>query len=189
MYLLHFLITLSLTSAWNIGLPGGRKVSFDDGVFRIRLEDVRTLPTVPPRDTPPAATTKIQVRDTGTVKGCGAFCLEPMAKHTFLGFYEGVRITSLLKEELDNPGDYVLSLDGGATFLDGYQRAQDRTTFSPAHLNHADKGTDECNCLRVLGENNVDVAFFTARDVREDEELCFDYGAQYWEGHRQGTKI
>ncbi len=65
-------------------------------------------------------------------------------------------------------------------------RAQDRSSFSAVHLNHADKGSDECNVIRLLEDDRV--AFFTSRDVLEDEELCFDYGKQFWNG-RENQKI
>eukprot|EP00546_Thalassionema_frauenfeldii_P021246 CAMPEP_0178902470 /NCGR_PEP_ID=MMETSP0786-20121207/4619_1 /TAXON_ID=186022 /ORGANISM="Thalassionema frauenfeldii, Strain CCMP 1798" /LENGTH=79 /DNA_ID=CAMNT_0020573733 /DNA_START=335 /DNA_END=574 /DNA_ORIENTATION=+ len=79
-----------------------------------------------------------------------------------------------------------MSLDGGMTFLDGYDPAQNRVRFTPAHLNHADKGQDACNCLRILEDGRV--AFFTARSIDVGEELCFDYGSSYWEG-REAEKI
>ena len=70
----------------------------------------------------------------------------------------------------------MLSLDGGVTFIDGYDRAQDRSCFSPAHLNHEDSDKEGCNCVRVLDKEGKGVAFFTQRLVAEGEELCFDYG-------------
>jgi SET domain-containing protein len=79
-----------------------------------------------------------------------------------------------------------MSLDGGATFQDGFKRAQDRSTFAPVHLNHEDKGKSGCNCFRNLDDGRV--AFFAARPINAGEEMCFDYGASYWEG-REGKKI
>lgn len=179
------LIQSHLTTAWNFPLPGGRNVCFDDGVLRIQLEDITTLPKMPPPETLPSQSTlaSIQVKDTGTKKGFGAFCTSSLAPEEFLGFYKGEQITSL--DGLPNT-EYVMSMDGGVTFLDGYQRAQDRTTFAPVHLNHEDRGELGCNCLRILDDGRV--AFFTARQIEVGEELCFDYGANYWEG-REGAKV
>jgi SET domain-containing protein len=59
-------------------------------------------------------------------------------------------------------------------------RAKDRTEFSPVHLNHADKGTRGCNVIRLLEDDRV--AFFTSRDIVREEELCFDYGSNFWKG-------
>eukprot|EP00550_Attheya_septentrionalis_P012929 CAMPEP_0198304236 /NCGR_PEP_ID=MMETSP1449-20131203/57297_1 /TAXON_ID=420275 /ORGANISM="Attheya septentrionalis, Strain CCMP2084" /LENGTH=114 /DNA_ID=CAMNT_0044006751 /DNA_START=387 /DNA_END=734 /DNA_ORIENTATION=- len=81
----------------------------------------------------------------------------------------------------NNGMDYVLSLDGGVTFLDGSERAMDRSCFSPVHLNHADRETWQCNCIRELLNDNQ-VVFFTARDIIEGEELCFNYGDNFWKG-------
>mmetsp|Transcript_9528 Transcript_9528/g.14196 ORF Transcript_9528/g.14196 Transcript_9528/m.14196 type:complete len:86 (-) Transcript_9528:150-407(-) len=84
--------------------------------------------------------------------------------------------------------DYVMSLDGGVTFIDGYNRAKDRTSFSTVHLNHADRGAPDCNCIRILDENESAVCFFTSRDILTGEELCFDYGANFWSG-REHCKV
>ena len=176
---------LTLSAAWNVPLPGGRQVSFVDGILRIQLEDTTNLPKMPPPDTTISQTTlgSIKVQDTGSRKGFGSFCLSPLPQDEFLGFYEGKVIISL--NGLPNT-EYIMSLDGGVTFLDGFQRAQDRTIFSPVHLNHEDKGNPGCNCLRILDDNRV--AFFTARPIEMGEELCFDYGGSYWQG-REETKI
>jgi SET domain-containing protein len=70
-------------------------------------------------------------------------------------------------------------------------RAQDRSTFSPVHLNHSDKGTTACNCIRLLSDDDEDgdgnnsnsrIAFFTSRDIQQGEELCFSYGNNFWMG-------
>lgn len=65
-------------------------------------------------------------------------------------------------------------------------RAQDRCYFEPAHLNHADKGTPECNVIRVLVDERM--CFFTARDILEGEELAYDYGEDFWVG-REDIKV
>ncbi len=65
-------------------------------------------------------------------------------------------------------------------------RAQDKSEFAPVHLNHADKGTPECNVIRLLEDGRV--AFFTSRDIIPGEEMCFNYGANFWKG-REGDKI
>jgi hypothetical protein len=57
-------------------------------------------------------------------------------------------------------------------------RAQDKSIFSPVHLNHAPKSAHGCNCQRLLFEDKV--AFFTARGIEVNEELSFDYGNNFW---------
>lgn len=172
-------------------LPGGRKVSFQNGLLRIQLDSQANKPKVIP--SPGSAATlqtldKITLKDTGTIKGFGAFATAPLGCHTFLGFYEGETINgreNLERIANDNRRDYILSLDGGVTFIDGYRRAMDRSIFSPCHLNHADKEKGDCNCMRILLDDGSNVAFFTSRNIQANEELCFDYGKNYWEGREQ----
>ena len=195
---------IAVASAWTLPFPGGRQVSYRDGIIRIQLENQANLPTIPPLGTSCSEQVLncIELKDTKTPKGWGAFCCDaPIPKHAFLGFYEGtlMDLSDPSSREIDkailsldqipkHKSGYVLSLDGGETFLDGYDRAQDRTRFSPVHLNHADKTTPLCNCLRLLCEDSQNVAFFTSRTVAVGEELCFDYGANYWKG-REAEKL
>jgi hypothetical protein len=215
-----------LVEALNIPLPGGRFIRYnsDSGVLRINLEgdtNINSLSSfaemIPPPNT--KASTEIlvaiQIQPTA-LKGDGAFfatgststgpCV--LTKHTFLGFYEGDIIQS--REELERRYkttqnmnmNHVMSLDGGVTFLDGRGMAEDKSRFTPAHLNHAEKGTPECNCLRLLRQDDdLDsstgtgsdlcsiVAFFTARDISVGEELCIDYGADFWRGRENEKKV
>lgn len=184
------------------------------GVLRINLSSKnkeKPTPPAPSLDTRPNEHTmqSIAIRDTGTERGYGAFATNPLEETTFLGWYEGtlvkgrekldVRIRER-KRQLDNAqnqgigdsgggaNDYVLSLDGGVTFIDGYDRAQDRSRFSPALLNHEDSDKEGCNCVRVLEKEGRGVAFFTQRLVAEGEELRFDYGQNFWKG-REDQKL
>ena len=196
-------------SAWQLNLPGGGRVQYNDGVLRIRTPQAESsilpdalLQIASDAKPTPETLASIVNRDTGTIKGNGAFCVQPLSQHTFLGFYQGKRVTTNTMD--DNgpnetnktrqfgqslPNEYIMALDGGVTFLDGQERAQDRSVFTPAHLNHAKKTDRGCNCLRILTNDNTNVAFFTARDVEAGEELCFDYGDAYWEGRRQDEII
>jgi len=186
-----FVLMISVSHCFNIPLPGGKSVRFEEGgIIRIKYEkDNSDLPPVPEPGTQVSKQVlqSMEIRDTGTIKGFGVYCTRPLERHSFLGFYEGTLVES--RKELDKkktPKDYVMSTDGGATFLDGYERAQDRMAISPVHLNHKDKDTEGCNCLRLLQGRNV--AFFTSRQIEVGEELCFDYGDNYWKG-RESEKI
>ena len=201
--------------AFELNLPGGRSISYSSstGVLRINLSQPKMgkpIPSAPPLDARPSEQTmqSIEVRDTGTDRGYGAFATEPLDEATFLGWYEGTIVKgrknlderiNARKRQLqldaaeqqdgqDGANDYVLSLDGGVTFIDGYDRAQDRSCFSPAHLNHEDSDKEGCNCVRVLDKEGKGVAFFTQRLVAEGEELCFDYGRNFWKG-REDQKL
>lgn len=133
-------------SSFQIPLPGGKSISYnvETGVLRIKLDkessaNNNNLYKVPPRETKPLQNVinSIEVRDTGIPqKGFGAFATSKIQKGSFLGFYEGNEIVS--REKLDdiiearrkenkgnnddNSMDYVMSLDGGVTFIDGYDR-------------------------------------------------------------------
>ena len=225
-YIVFQLILISVSHALEFSLPGGTGISFQNGIIRIKqtggssAED--TNYRIPPLGTP-ALSFSVAVKDTGsTAKGFGAFATTHLEKGTFLGFYEGNVVATrdaldLILDErerqlqqrddksrkfsISNAMDYVMALDGGMTFLDGYERAMDRSSFSPVHLNHADKGSVGCNCVRLLeaietediddGSNNKNggvpycVAFFTSRDIESGEELCFDYGANFWRGREE----
>jgi len=139
--------TILICNAFQITL-GGRSVSYngETGVLRIQLKDPSRAYNlvVPPLGTLPSdnVINSIQVKDTGIEgKGFGAFATREIAKNTFLQFYEGDIIKS--RESLDaviteraslirqsngkswketNAMDYVMSLDGGVTFIDGFER-------------------------------------------------------------------
>ncbi|CAB9529322.1 expressed unknown protein [Seminavis robusta] len=196
---LLLIISTGTCHAWTINLPGGGRVAFDDGVLRIGQPSAsNSLLIIPPADTfiSEAIVQRIAIQSAGAEKGYGAFCvLEGIPQDTFLGFYPTTsKIFRDLEQPLeqpivDNGGEYLLSIDGGVTFLDGYERAQDRTVFSPAHLNHADSNSVGCNCVRLSSSEQPSlVAFFTARDIAVGEELCFDYGSNYWRG-REDEKV
>ena len=199
-------VSVLWVDAWKFTLPGLGKVSYsEDGVLRISAAPrtpptnnvadssmTNTMPEIPPPSAKCRVMDRIEVRDTGTVKGYGAFCChEPIPKHEFLGFYEGILRENVDGADPTDRGDYLMTLDGGATVLDGYERAQDRSLFSPVHMNHADQAM--ANCLRLLSDDDDGTAlrrcaFFTARDINVGEELCFDYGENYWRG-RENEKI
>ncbi|CAJ1961273.1 unnamed protein product [Cylindrotheca closterium] len=214
---LRFTILLLLSSfisryqAWTIPLPGGGKISYEgsDGLLRIQTQpsppglEQMTEALTSASQIDPLIEASIVIKDTGTIKGYGAYWMDEeqggvvLPKHTFLGFYQGEARNSL--DSIKNT-EYLMTLDGGNTYVDGYERAQDRSVFSPVHLNHED--ASKANCVRMLltflshDENGSDnnngrikqCAFFTSRDIACGEELTFDYGSNYWRG-RESEKI
>lgn len=137
--LLSFLLyaqLITLTSCLTVPLPGGRSISYNSktGVLRIQLEpNAANIPRQPTAGTlpDPKLIQSIAVRDTGIPqKGFGAYATKTLERDVFLGFYEGDLIRS--RDTLDDivrcrgqangAMDYVMSLDGGVTFLDGYAR-------------------------------------------------------------------
>ena len=200
------------------GLPGGGRLSYRDGLLRIQPPPIET-PTDAATFEVPWENLKPQIaieHKVSTGKGYGAFYAgeEPLPEGSFLGLYEGELVKSRealdalhasrkkelmaqgLQEDAPRVGDYVLSLDGGLHFLDGFHlRYQEQgQAFSMAHLNHSDKSEPSCNVIRQLvylpddadndetiyPSNLPRVAFFAAREISVGEELAFDYGTNFW---------
>ena len=170
----------------NFGLPGGSRVSYRDGLLRIQPPKEESSADAVPNFEVPWDQVLSNKIGTGIAidhrktpcKGYGAFYAgsDTLPEGTFLGFYEGELVKSResldvlheqrrenlrntgLEEEAQKVGDYVLSLDGGVHFLDGfdlrYQSNNDNTfdyqPFTCAHLNHANKGDSDCNVVRKL---------------------------------------
>lgn len=139
--MLSLLITIAaifnaniVVSALQLPLPGGRSISYNGttGVLRIQLSEPPTMPsTISSSATiDPKTLESIQIRDTkNPTKGFGAFAIEKIEKDSFLGFYEGelIKTREALEETVrarntKNAMDYVMALDGGVTFLDGFKR-------------------------------------------------------------------
>ena len=124
----------------------------DTGVLRIQLDQNANNRKykIPEKGTKPSTNiiNSIQVKYTGIeAKGYGAYATKLIETDAFLGFYEGDIISSRealdfrieerkrdLKKKINinnsnddrsiqmNAMDYVMSLDGGVTFIDGYLR-------------------------------------------------------------------
>ena len=134
LFLLIITAIFNVTVALQLPLPGGGAISYNKGtgVLRIQLSAPPTMPsTITASSTiDPKTLELIVVRDTGIPsKGYGTFAIEKIEKNVFLGFYEGDVIKT--RENLDeianarnakNAMDYVMALDGGITFLDGFKR-------------------------------------------------------------------
>lgn len=141
LFLFRSLLILVIVDAlsFRVPLPGGRSISMsDNGVLRINLASDSNGPKVivPPLGTVASVDifNSIVVRDTKTKKGFGAFSTSELPSDAFLGFYEGEVITTREKldsiiserkstgDNIQNAMDYVMSLDGGLTFVDGFAR-------------------------------------------------------------------
>ena len=148
LFLSHLL--LQPITSLQIPLPGGKSISYDasSGILRIGTPPQSSLsipPSSPTRIQQLAEThSNIDIRPTNIpMKGYGAFATKELKKDLFLGLYQGDVIVSreALEERIDvrkkhiqqvmedNDGreggdvmDYVMSLDGGVTFIDGYDR-------------------------------------------------------------------
>jgi SET domain-containing protein len=122
---------------------------------------------------------RLDVRDTGTDRGRGLFATAPLSHGAFLGEYTGDVLThdEYLARYPAEDSRYVLAAntDYNIDAVDPERSSLLR------YLNHS---STEPNCyyhvLRVRGQRQKRVSFFTLRAVEAGEELCFDYGQQYW---------
>jgi hypothetical protein len=131
---LLLLLLLSAVSAFHLPLPGGRSISYspETGALWIQLSESMT-PACPPAATWPLPDVLASNRTPRHrhARG-GAFCHKPLDSNAFLGWYKGTVVQG--QEQLDKiiqqrqatsgGGDYVLSLDRGVTFLDGYETSE-----------------------------------------------------------------
>ena len=122
------------------GLPGGGRLSYRDGLLRIQPKETPSASItfdVPWENTKPQIAIEYKV---SPGKGYGAFYAgeEPLPEGSFLGLYEGQLVKTRetldalhasrrnellqkgLEEDAKKVSDYVLSLDGGLHFLDGF---------------------------------------------------------------------
>lgn len=122
----------------------------------------------------------VEVRDTGDERGRGAFATRAICAGSFLGAYEGEELSldELRERYGDDEPEYVLRVDADL-YIDGRDAARSAQNFTPAHLNH---DATRPNVVRYCSQRRdpATVDFFTARDVQPGEELCFDYGPEFW---------
>lgn len=131
-----------------------------------------------PSTGPPLAEGAIQVRPTEDGRGNGAFALQHIPAGTYLGNYEGDMLdeVSYWARYPAGVADYCIKVDREWT-IDGRDRAQDTSRFSPCHMNHS--GVRH-NVVRSTKRRDRTVSFFTRKDIQVGEELLLDYGPVYW---------
>lgn len=105
-------------------------------------------------------------------KGRGAFAAEDAAAGSFVGSYEGRLLSRAESVSLYAGGakepEYLFRLED-----DLYIDAQDSEHWS-RFINHA----EHANLRLAVDRRRLD--FFAARPIAAGEELCFDYGPEYW---------
>lgn len=134
----------------------------------------------------PLADGSIKVRPTTDGRGNGAFAAKPIPAGTYVGDYEG----ELLDESAywarypSGVSDYSIRIDQEWS-IDGQSRAPNTSIFSPCHMNHS---TTRHNVVRSTSRRQQKVSFFTAADIKVDEELLLNYGSTYWKT-RENQKL
>lgn len=131
-----------------------------------------------PSTGPALAEGAVEVRPTTDGRGNGAFALQHIPAGSYLGDYEGDMLdeASYWARYPSGVADYCIKVDKEWS-IDGRDRAQITSSFSPCHMNHS--GVRQ-NVVRSTKRRQRTVSFFTQRDIQVGEELLLDYGPMYW---------
>ena len=132
----------------------------------------------PPTELDALALSLVEVRDTGSAKGLGLFARQELSDNTWVGDYVGEVLSQeeYLQRYPNEDAAYVLSANTDYN-IDAADPA--RSSFL-RYANHSRDFNMIYTVLRVRGRRQKHVKFYTTRRVLPGEELCFDYGEQYW---------
>ena len=129
---------------------------------------------------------RFRVEDTNSVRGLGLFVGESaISEGTYLMDYGGKVLEQAEYDRRYPTGgehepDYAVAIlrsDGRTSYVDA---AREKESNLARYMNHAEG--DGANCVAwTLSEPAVRVMLFAAHDLAAGEELCWDYGAAYWE--------
>lgn len=127
-------------------------------------------------------------------KGRGLFAARDIANGSYLFDYTG----NIMRDaEYDGRSDYAVGI-ANAAGMQFVVDASDPLCGIHRFINHAPAGNTECNvvCLRAayqLETKSISNAppprihMFASRTIQTDEELCMDYGCEYWQGRSPGA--
>jgi len=124
-------------------------------------------------------------------KGIGLFASQNIERGTYLFDYEG---EVLRDSEYDGMSDYAISVENA----DGVEYVVDAADPAAGgiarYLNHAPSGGPACNVAFLRGSYATwpgpeppALHAFSSKDIRAGDELCFDYGDEYWAGASPGA--
>ena len=119
--------------------------------------------------------TRIEVRETGTDRGRGAFATQPICCGEWLGVYRGEHIDAAELQRRYGDGLAPYALCVGASFIDA-GAAGCRGDWT-AMVNDA-RGTGRPVNVEFRGRGAV----YAVAAIAVGEELLVDYGADYWLG-------
>ena len=125
----------------------------------------------------------VEVRDTGTPKGHGVFAIRNLESNTWVGDYLGEVLTQrqYLRRYPNEDASYVL---GANEDYNVDARDPHRSSYL-RYLNHSPAEPDGSanvffDVVKVKKQREKQIKFYTGRAVAAGEELCFDYGKEYW---------
>lgn len=106
-------------------------------------------------------------------KGLGAFASRHLPVDIILGDYTG-EILSRAKPE--STGDYLFRIDE-SVLVDAENL--DKSCWT-RYINHSSEPNLRVKSLPFAYGGKPRIWFVTLRDIEPGEELCFDYGPEYW---------
>ncbi|KAK3245128.1 hypothetical protein CYMTET_45286 [Cymbomonas tetramitiformis] len=170
-----------VTFGANVAGAGEFEVQFGDTVVSVEIVDGRVYIQwgFPPKEGPLVSPGDVVVRETGDVRGRGAYVANPIEEGTFLGDYEGELLDNAeyFKRYPSGVADYCIGVDPDYV-LDGVEVAKG-DEFTIAHINHSRL---RANVVRRARRKERRISFFASRDLAVGEELLLDYGRKYWQG-------
>ncbi len=111
----------------------------------------------------------LKVKRSGS--GLGLFALSPIKKGDFIIEYTGERISE--DEANRRAGQYLFTVTDDVT-IDG--RGRENTA---RYINHSCRPNAEAE----KDEEELKVRIFARRNIKEGEEISYDYGKEHWEYH------
>lgn len=120
---------------------------------------------------------RMNVKDCGS-KGLGAFAAEDRDQGQWVCDYEGEVIDFARRalRYMSQEPEYLFHLGGGAVAGSNVYLDAVGSNHPSRSINHAQRASLEPRV--TLTERRV--AFYALRDIKEGDELSFDYGEQYW---------
>ena len=117
--------------------------------------------------------------------GHGLFAAASLPIHAYLGEYVGTIVSSVPHASAQSEDNYLMRYPdaAGRRYVSGW-RSGSLLRFA----NHGAPGGDACNaCIYcVLCDGSWHMVMLTNRPVACREEICFDYGPQFW-AHGRGA--
>uniref|UniRef100_A0A7S3ESW1 SET domain-containing protein n=1 Tax=Haptolina ericina TaxID=156174 RepID=A0A7S3ESW1_9EUKA len=125
-------------------------------------------------------------------KGLGLFAAVPIKRGAYLFDYEGALVT----DEAYQGSDYALEIQNAAGNWFLIDAADLQASNLARYMNH---GRRYANCelmrqaynLRDAGKEDAPpprVHVLAGRDIKQGEELCFDYGNSFWQATSELTR-
>jgi hypothetical protein len=131
--------------------------------------------------------------------GNGLFCKQQISEGTFIMKYGGEVLseTEYFRRYPDGQGKYVAAIPeclplpycgklSEPTFIDGCDAS--KSNFA-RYMNSKTKGEGANVAWKKQRFGVRNMNFYTTRDVEAGEELCFDYGANYWDAVMEEDKL